>query len=226
MTRDLEAMAGTDRWRARVLSTFEGWTGTARRAEDAGMSRGKPGGSKAAGRTGEWVALLRGVNVGGRHRLSMEALAGYFEEAGCTGVRTVIQSGNVLFRASASVARAAPERVSARIHQEHGHRPPMVVRSAAELAKVAAGNPLLAGGCDEELLHVVFLARKPAAAAVAALDPARSLGDRFVVRGSEVFLYLPRGVSGTKLTVDYLDRTLGTMGTWRNWRSVRRLTER
>jgi uncharacterized protein (DUF1697 family) len=45
------------------------------------------------------------------------------------------------------------------------------------------------------------------------------------VRGREVFLFLPRGVSGTKITSDYLDRTLGTMGTWRNWRSVKRLGE-
>jgi uncharacterized protein (DUF1697 family) len=189
------------------------------------MSGGKQGGNEAAGRAREWVALLRGVNVGGRHRLPMEALAGFFAAAGCGDVRTVIQSGNVLFRASVTVARAAPDKVAARIHKEFGHRPAMVVRSAAELAKVAAENPFIAQGCDQELLHVVFLAERPAAAAVAALDPAHSLGDRFAVRGREVYLFLPRGVSGTKLTVDYLDRTLGTMGTWRNWRSVRRLTE-
>jgi uncharacterized protein (DUF1697 family) len=189
------------------------------------MSRGKQGGNEAAGRAQEWVALLRGVNVGGRHRLPMEDLEGFFEAAGCSVVRTVIQSGNVVFRASVKVARAAPDKVAARIEKAHGHRPAMVLRSAAELAKVAAGNPFVAQGCDQELLHVVFLAEKPAAAAVAALDPGRSLGDRFAVRGREVYLFLPRGVSGTRLTADYLDRTLGTMGTWRNWRSVRRLTE-
>lgn len=179
---------------------------------------------RGTGRAGEWVALLRGINVGGRNRLPMPALAGFFEEAGCVEVRTVIQSGNVLFRAPAAVARAAPGRVSARIHEVFGHRPPMVIRSAAELKAVLDGNPFLEEGLDEELLHVVFLAGKPSAAAVRALDPARSLGDRFVVRGREVFLFLPRGVSGTRFTTDYFDRTLGTMGTWRNWRSVRRLT--
>ena len=177
------------------------------------------------GRPGEWVALLRGINVGGRNRLPMQALAGFFEEAGCVDVRTVIQSGNVLFRAPAGAARAAPERVAARIKEVYGHRPPMVLRSAAELKAVLHGNPFLAEGADEDLLHVVFLAGKPAAAAVKAIDPGRSLGDRFVVRGREVFLFLPRGVSGTRFTSDYLDRTLGTMGTWRNWRSVRKLGE-
>lgn len=177
------------------------------------------------GRAGEWVALLRGVNVGGRNLLPMEALAGFFEAAGCSAVRTVIQSGNVRFRATTAVARAVPARVAARIEKAYGHRPAMVVRSAAELAAVLRGNPLQLEGLDEELLHVVFLADRPAAAAVRALDPARSLGDRFAVRGREVFLYLPRGVSGTRLTSDYLDRTLGTMGTWRNWRTVRRVVE-
>ena len=180
---------------------------------------------RGTGRAGAWVALLRGINVGGRHRLPMAALAGFFEEAGCAEVRTVIQSGNVLFRATTAVARAAPERVSARIDEEFGHRPPMVLRSAVELKAVLEGNPFLHEGLDEDLFHVVFLADRPSPVAAAALDPGRSLGDRFVVRGREVFLFLPRGVSGTRLTVDYLDRTLGTMGTWRNWRSVRKLGE-
>ncbi len=188
------------------------------------MTLRKQGGLRPPARAGEWVALLRGVNVGGRNRLPMEALAAFFEEAGASDVRTVIQSGNVLFRAPAAVARAAPDRVAARIDKEYGHRPRMVLRTAAALAAVLRENPLLAEGLDEERLHVVFLAGRPAPAAVAALDPAISLGDRFVVRGQEVFLFLARGVAGTRLTVDYLDRTLGTMGTWRNWRTVTRLS--
>ena len=198
-------------------------------ASGQGREGARPMESKAVGRgtgrAGEWVALLRAVNVGGRNRLPMEALSGFFEAAGCSAVRTVIQSGNVRFRATTAVARAVPDRVAARIEKAYGHRPPMVIRSAAELAAVLRGNPLQLQGFDEELLHVVFLLDRPAAAAVKALDPGRSLGDRFVVKGREVFLFLPRGVSGTRLTPDYLDRTLGTMGTWRNWRTVRRVVE-
>jgi uncharacterized protein (DUF1697 family) len=181
-------------------------------------------GNRESPRASAWVALLRGVNVGGRHLLPMETLARFFEQAGCSEVRTVIQSGNVLFRATATVARAAPALVEARIEKECGFRAPIVLRSAAEVAAVLAGNPFLAEG-EEELLQVVFLAKKPAPAAVAKLDPGHSLGDRFVVRGREVYLLLPRGVSGTRFTVDYLDRTLGTTGTWRNWRSVKRMGE-
>ena len=114
-------------------------------------------------------------------------------------------------------------RVAARIDKEYGHRPVMVLRSAAELAAVQAGNPFLREGLDEELLHVLFLAERPAAAAVKLLDPARSLGDRFAVRGREVYLYLPRGVSGSRLVPDYFERTLGTKATGRNWRTLKRI---
>jgi uncharacterized protein (DUF1697 family) len=148
----------------------------------------------------------------------MELLAGFFERSGCEQVRTVGASGNVLFRASAAVARAAPGLVEARIYKECGFRSPVVLRSGEELEAVRAGNPFLAEGVDEALLHVVFLAEAPAAGA--GLEEARSPGDRAVVRGREVFLALPRGVSGTKWTSAYVDRALGSVGTWRNWRTV------
>ena len=180
---------------------------------------------RESSRASAWVALLRGINVGGRNRLPMKDLSRLFEEAGCVEVRTVIQSGNVLFRAPAQVAQAALEQVAARIQKEREFRCPVVLRSAKEIAAVLEGNPFVSEGAAEDLLHVVFLADRPTASAVKALDPARSPGDRYVVRGQEVFLCLPRGVSGTRLTVDYLDRTLGTVGTWRNWRTVRKLAE-
>jgi uncharacterized protein (DUF1697 family) len=187
------------------------------------MTRGNQGGIGESTGARAWVALLRGVNVGGKNRVAMKALAGFFEAAGCEQVRTVGASGNVLFRATAALARAAPGLVEARIYKECGFRAPVVLRSGEELAAVRAGNPFLAEGVDETLLHVVFLAEAPAAGV--GLEEARSPGDRAVVRGREVFLVLPRGVSGTKWTSAYVDKALGTVGTWRNWRTVGKLGE-
>jgi uncharacterized protein (DUF1697 family) len=130
-------------------------------------------------------------------------------------------SGNVLFRAGAAVARAAPGLVEARIYKECGFRAPVVLRSGEEVAAVRAGNPFVAEGVEEALLHVVFLAAAPVAGA--ALEAARSPGDRAVVRGREVFLALPGGVSGTRWTSAYVDRAFGTVGTWRNWKTVGKL---
>jgi uncharacterized protein (DUF1697 family) len=176
--------------------------------------------SKSTG-GGSWVALLRAVNVGGRNRLPMGLLAGFFEAAGCAEVRTVGASGNVRFLAPAAVARAAPGLVEARIYKECGFRPPVLLRSGEEIAAVLAGNPFLEAGDSEEGLHVVFLAGRPAAGAT--LDPERSPWDRFALRGREVYLKLSKGASGTKWTPDYVDRALGTVGTWRNWRTVGKL---
>src|SRR5512144_1059907 len=94
------------------------------------------------------VALLRGINLGGRNRLPMAELAALFEAAGCAGVRTFIQSGNVLFAAPAAVARRLPAEIAARIQERHGLRAPVILRTAAELRRVPGRNPFLAAGAD------------------------------------------------------------------------------
>ncbi len=169
------------------------------------------------------VALLRGINVGGKNLLPMTALAELFAAAGCTDVQTYLQSGNVVFRASAAVARRLPEAVPAAIRARAGLSVPVVLRSAAELLEVARAHPLAQLGDDPKTLHVAFLAATPAAKAAEALDPARSPPDTFLVRGREVFLRLPGGVGKSKLTNDYLDRTLGTTSTVRGWNTVQAL---
>lgn len=172
-----------------------------------------------------FVALLRGVNVGGKNRLPMKALAAFFEEAGAAKVRTYIQSGNVLLEAAPARAARIGADVTARIRARLGFDAPILLRSAEELAAVVKGNPFLRAGADPATLHVLFLPERPAAAAVAALDRGRSLPDAFEVRGAEVYLCLPNGMGRTKLGVDYFDRALATRCTARNWRTVTTLLE-
>lgn len=167
-----------------------------------------------------FVALLRGINVGGKNKLPMVDLVKVFEGAGARAVRTYIQSGNVVFEAAAAAAERMPARIAVAIEARFGLHVPVVMRRAEELAKVARDNPLLAAGADADTLHVAFLADRPGAAAVRALDPARSPGDTFVVQGRDVFLHLPNGVARSKLTNDWFDRQLATTSTIRNWRTV------
>lgn len=174
------------------------------------------------------VALLRGINVGGKNKLPMKDLAAMFEEAGCEDVRTYIQSGNVVFRASKSVAARVPEQVSKAIQEKFGHRVPLVLRTAGELRAVSKENPFLAKAKkdgDTSALHAMFLDEEPTKARVEALDPERSAGDTYEVRGREVYLYCPNGLARTKLTNDYFDRALKTTSTVRNWNTVLRLLE-
>lgn len=171
------------------------------------------------------VALLRGINVGGKNRLPMQDLREMFVEAGCTDGHTYIQSGNVVFRASPSVFAKLSSRIASRIVERFGYQTPVVLRTAEQLRDVVLHNPFLAAGADEETLHVVFLADQPGAERVARLDPGRSPPDAFVVRGREVYLQLPHGVAHSKLTNDYFDSTLATTSTARNWRTVTRLLD-
>ncbi len=171
-----------------------------------------------------YAALLRGINVGGKNRLAMADLVELFAAAGCADVRTYVQSGNVVFRASAAVAKRVPAAIERAIEAELGLRVPVLLRGARELARVATANPFLTAGADTAALHVAFLADAPGKRG-AALDPARSPGDSFELRGRELYLHLPNGVGRTKLTNAYLDAKLATTSTLRNWRTVLQLVE-
>ena len=172
-----------------------------------------------------YVALLRGINVGGKNMLPMTELTRICSAAGCANVRTYIQSGNVVVSASAACAKRLADDISSAVEKRFGFRPSVVLRTAAEIADVATRNPFLKDGADENLLHVAFLDKHPEAQRVAALDPARSPGDSFKVRGREVFLCLGNGVGKTKLSNAYFESTLKTTSTLRNWRTVLKLSE-
>jgi uncharacterized protein (DUF1697 family) len=161
-----------------------------------------------------FVALLRGINVGGKRMLPMKELAAVFTKAGAKAVRTYLQSGNVVFDSTAP----APviKHVRDGIEKGFGFDVPMVVRSAASLQAIVSSCPF----DDVEHAHVVFLGETPSSAMVNALDPNRSSPDRFAVRGSDVFLHLPHGVARTKLSNAWFDSQLKTVSTVRNWRTV------
>lgn len=169
------------------------------------------------------MALLRGINVGGKNSLPMRDLAALFGKAGATNVRTYIQSGNVVYDARPGVAATVGRKVAGLIASTTGLAVPVVTRTAAEWRAVARNHPWLGTVKDPAALHVVFLADRPAQAQVAKLDPARSAPDAFAVRGREIYLALPNVAGRTKLTNAYFDATLRTVSTMRNWRTVQAL---
>jgi uncharacterized protein (DUF1697 family) len=171
------------------------------------------------------VALLRGVNVGGHNRLPMRDLAELFRDAGCADVRTYIQSGNVVFAASATLARRVPAVVAAAIKDRFGFDSPIVIRTAAELANLLRQNPFLKAGVDPATLHVAFLRDRPDKARIGSLDPRVSPPDEFRLSGREIYLHCPNGVARSKLTAPYFDTRLKTVSTARNWRTVLTLLE-
>jgi uncharacterized protein (DUF1697 family) len=171
------------------------------------------------------IALLRGINVGGKHLLPMKDLTEIFVKAGCSDVVTYIQSGNVILSAPKSILKKLPEVVADRIAQRLGFEAPVILRSSEQLAKTIKENPFLLAGEPEKTLHVMFLADLPDPGAVASLDTNRSPGDRFHVLERDIYLHLPNGVARTKLSNAYFDSKLRTSSTGRNWATVLKLLE-
>jgi uncharacterized protein (DUF1697 family) len=164
-----------------------------------------------------YVALLRGVNVGGKNKLPMADLRSLIESLGHTDVATLIQSGNVVFTASKAVK---PESLENAIAKEFGIAPVVVLRTPRELEKVVSANPF--GRADLSKVHVGFMTQKPPAPAVRHLDAERFLPEEFAFRDRELYLFLPNGMGRTKLPA-YLDRQIKIPTTVRNWNTVTKL---
>lgn len=172
-----------------------------------------------------YVALLRGINVGGKHSVPMRQLAEMFSGAGATEVRTFIQSGNVVFAATPTIAKTIPGTINEAIRKKLGHEVPVVMRSAEKFREALARNPFAKRKDFANFSHLLFCADKLSMANVKKLDAARSPGDEFACSEQEIYLWAPNGVGQTKLTNAYFDRVLETVCTQRNWRTAMKLSE-
>lgn len=182
------------------------------------------------------VALLRGVNVVGRNRISMPALRQAVESLGHGGVITYIQSGNVLFAARRPDAadREIAAGLEAVIAERTGVRAAVIVLRKEELRRALDGNPF-AEVSDHRRLHAVFLGEPPDAAGLAAVAAAvgrareRGSPDDARVVGRVLYLSTPEGFARSVLRVE-LDRrgarsTPMHAGTARNWATVLALAD-
>ena len=169
------------------------------------------------------IALLRGINVGGKHVLPMKALVALLEELGCTGVRTYIQSGNAVFRHRAA-APALAKKIRAAVGREFGFEPEVLLLTRAQLERAARGNPFRKGEPDPRKLHVVFLASAPKRPDLASLEELKAPDERFELAGSVFYLHAPSGIARSKLAAR-IDKALGVPTTARNARTVERLLE-
>jgi uncharacterized protein (DUF1697 family) len=167
-----------------------------------------------------WVALLRGVNLAGRNRVSMPALRQALSAAGYEDVRTYIASGNVLLRAPERGRAALARRLEKVIRESSGVTSAVVLRTPSELARAVDAHPF---GRDTSRSHVVFFAERPRAAAVREIAAADVAPDRIEIVGSEVYILRANTGGRSRVQQSLLDR-LG-IGTTRNFRTVTKLAE-
>jgi uncharacterized protein (DUF1697 family) len=170
-----------------------------------------------------YVALLRGINVGKAHQLGMPRLTELLTERGHGNVRTHLRSGNVVLDSALGEDELADD-LSRAIEAEFGFAVPVVVRTGTELAAVVAGDPFATVATDPARYLVTFLPAPPAPDRVDALPPVDG-GGEYLVRGRELYLWLPDGIANTPLAAWKWDRLLGVTGTGRNWNTVTKLAE-
>jgi len=171
-----------------------------------------------------YIALLRGVNVGG-NQLKMERLRAICANLGFENARTYLQSGNVVFDAAASKSKVQKV-LEAKLADETRLPVRVLVRSAAELKKLIAKNPFLKNkAIDRTRLHVTFLANEPTAEALKRLAAVDAGADEFLAAGTHVLLHCPNGYGRSKLSNNNLERLLSLTATTRNWNTVTTLAE-
>ena len=181
------------------------------------------------------VALLRGINVGGKNKVAMADLRALVTELGHTDVSTYIQSGNVLFSAApdgdcAAMAVVMAEAIAARL----GVSSPVVVVSADELAGILAANPF-PDEPDPKRVHAVVLSEPPGPDLSAKLDAAlaqstaKGARDELTAVGRTLYLHTPDGFGNSDLSATVMRIVsmpkAGTTGTARNWATMTKLLE-
>ena len=170
-----------------------------------------------------FVALLRGINVGGNKMIAMADLRAALTKAGFSNVRTLLQSGNVVLDAAAASPAKLESQLEAQIEKRFSLDVEVHVRSAAELAAVIAGNPFAAEAeRDPSHLLVTFFKAPLDAAKVKATQAAIVGPERLQADGRHLYMVFPEGIGRSKATV-VVGKMLGPGGTARNWNTVQKL---
>ena len=175
--------------------------------------------------THAYVALLRGINVGGKNKVPMAELRSALADRECSEVRTYIQSGNVVLRSCLDAAELS-EIIEQTVEQQFGIAVPVVVRTAATWSGYLVRNPFPAESAEDGgRVLLVLSTEAPAKTAASELTEAATQGERVEQVGDALWIHYANGVGRSKLTPALLDRRIGSPATARNWRTVMQLGE-
>jgi uncharacterized protein (DUF1697 family) len=169
-----------------------------------------------------WVALFRGINVGGNNILPMKDLVAILENLGAQDVETYIQSGNAVFRSEETDASLLSYRIRAAVEESRGFEPRVLVLGSEEMERAVRSNPFPEAASEPKTLHVYFLACSPERPDLDALEGIKGDRERFVLEGAVFYLHAPDGVGRSKLAAN-AEKLLGVSATSRNLRTVRKL---
>ena len=171
-----------------------------------------------------WIALFRGINVGGKNALPMTELAHEMKSLKLKNIKTYIQSGNVVFRSSAKASKELAAKISKKVLKRFGFAPHILVLGAPQLKLAIDSNPFPVAEREANTLHLFFLTSPPKAADIESLTQVKSASERFHLTDDVFYLHAPKGIGRSKLA-SKAEKLLGVGTTARNWRTVLKLRE-
>jgi uncharacterized protein (DUF1697 family) len=170
------------------------------------------------------IALLRAVNVGGTGKVAMPELCKLLTGLHLRGVKSLLQSGNVVFGCDEPVGAALETKLEAAVAKKLGVQTAFYARSAREWDAIVANNPYPDAARDDPSHLVVMCFKSPLAARdVAALQAAIAGRETVKANGKQAYFVYPDGIGTSKLTNAVIERKLGQAGTARNWNTVLKL---
>jgi uncharacterized protein (DUF1697 family) len=173
---------------------------------------------------GQVVALLRAVNLGPHKKVSSEDLKALAGRIGLVGAKTLLASGNLVFRDDGRDPAALEKSLEKASAESLGLETDYFVRNSSDLEAVVEGNPFTkAAQEDPSHLLVLFMKKAPGAGAVKALRGAIVGPERVECAGRHAYLHYPAGIGTSKLTSKLLEKHLASAGTGRNWNTVLKL---
>lgn len=166
-----------------------------------------------------WIALLRGINVGGHHKVPMKRLVDLMQANGFTDVRTYIQSGNIVFKGPARPGA----RIADLIEAEFGFRPAVLNFDASEFRRALDNNPY-----DVDVgntVHIFFCDKVPKSVNFERLESLRASSEHYTLTGKVFYLHAPDGIARSDLVTKMGKAFPGITMTARNLNTVRRLAD-
>lgn len=171
-----------------------------------------------------FIALFRGINVGGHHLLPMKELVAILQDLGATAVTTYVRSGNSVFQSAIRNRGRFAKRLAAEIGKRHGFEPYVLIIEPQTLARIIAENPFPDALGEPVTLHVGFLADAPGNPDLAKLTSLKKDSERCHLGDGVFYMHFPEGAGRSKLAAG-AERALGVPMTSRNWKTVCKLME-
>jgi uncharacterized protein (DUF1697 family) len=175
-------------------------------------------------RMNTYIALFRGINVGGKNSLPMKELVALLGNMGAKSVRTYIQSGNAVFQSAEKNPSQLPKTLAAEIKKRHGFEPYILILEVEAIKRAIAENPFPEAEADPNSLHLGFLASRPKSPNLEKLSNLKKESERFHLSDGVFYLHAPEGVGRSKLAASS-EKLLGVPMTDRNWRTVCKVME-